>query len=249
MSKYRIGIDTRPDNVTAWVFDLPGCRSISGTREETLALVPVAIGEYLAWLDTHHARPLDAMEPYEYEIVEEITGSGDDLCFEDDRQAVDADELERGIRYIGFAHGDLASLLRPLPQTVLEWKPPATSVKIDAVFSDVRTIRDMEEHVATALTFHLRGVGHAADRVPSPDDPKNLQQAYEVTILRLRQLDAEERSGTAYKRETARGEAEWSARKAVRRIINHVRFHTGEAAIRLAWPTLGVPVVLQGPRE
>ena len=60
MSKYRVGIDTRPDNVTAWVFDLPGCRSISGSREETLALVPIAIGEYLAWLDMHHARPLDA---------------------------------------------------------------------------------------------------------------------------------------------------------------------------------------------
>ena len=123
MSKYRIGIDTRPDNVTAWVFDLPGCRSISGTREETLALVPVAIGEYLAWLDTHHARPLDAMEPYEYEIVEEITGSGDDLCFEDDRSAVDSDELERGISYIGFAHADLASLLRPLTPTVWSGSP------------------------------------------------------------------------------------------------------------------------------
>jgi hypothetical protein len=248
VTRYRVGVEARDQNVTAWVFDLPGCRSISGNREETLALVPIAIGEYLAWLDIHHARPLDATEPYEYEIVEEINVTGD-YCFEDDRRPVDEAELERGIRYIGFAHADLASLLRPLGETVLNWKPPATSVKIDAVYADVRTIRDMEEHVATALTFHLRGVGHVTERVPSPDDPKNLQHAYEVTTLRLRQLDAEERSGTVYKRETARGEAEWSARKAIRRIINHVRFHTGEAAIRLAWPTLGVPVVLQGPRE
>jgi predicted RNase H-like HicB family nuclease len=247
MTKYRVGVETRGENVTAWVFDLPGCRSISGTREETLALVPIAIGEYLAWLEVHHARPLDAMEPFEYEIVEDINVTGD-YCFEDDRQPVGVAELDRGIRYIGFAHADLASLLRPLSETVLDWKPPATSVKIDATYADVRTIRDMEAHVATALTFHLRGVGHVTERVPSPDDPQNLQQAYEVTILRLRQLDADERAGT-YKRETARGEAEWSARKAIRRIINHVRFHTGEAAIRLAWPTLGVPVVLQGPRE
>lgn len=249
MTTFRVGIDNRPDNVTAWVFDLPGCRSISGSREETLALLPVAIGEYLAWLDTHHARPLNAMEPFEYDIVEEINGDGGDLCFEDDRQPVGSEELERVIQYVGFAHADLAALLRPLSSTVLDWKPPATSVKIDAVYDDVRTIRDMEAHVATALTFHLRGVGHVTDRVPSPDDPKNLQQAYEVTILRLRQLNDEERGGTAYKRESPRGESEWSARKALRRIINHVRFHTGEAAIRLAWPTLGVPVVLQGPRE
>ena len=248
MTKYRVGLAVSGDTAAAWMFDLPGCRSISGSREETLALVPVAIGEYLAWLDTHHARPLTAAEPYEYEIVEEVRGN-DELCFEDDRKPVNEDELERGIRYIGFAHADLASLLRPLTETVLDWKPPATSVRIDAVYADVRTIREMEAHVATALTFHLRGVGHVTERVPSPDDPQNLQHAYEVTVNRLRALNAEELGGTAYKRETARGETEWSARKALRRIINHVRFHTGEAAIRLAWPTLGVPVVLQGPRE
>jgi hypothetical protein len=248
MTTYRVGLETRGGNVTAWVLDLPGCRSISSSREETLSLVPIAIGEYLAWLDTHHARPLNASEPYGFEVVEQIDVDAE-ACFEDDRQPVDAEELERGIRYIGFAHADLASLLRPLPDTVLDWKPPATSVKIDASYEDVRTIRDMEAHVASALTFHLRGVGHVTERVPSPDDPKNLQHAYEVTILRLRQLNAEERGAGSFRRETPRGAAEWSARKAMRRIINHVRFHTGEAAIRLAWPALGVPVVLQGPRE
>jgi hypothetical protein len=77
VTRYRVGVEARDQNVTAWVFDLPGCRSISGNREETLALVPIAIGEYLAWLDIHHARPLDATEPYEYEIVEEINVTGD----------------------------------------------------------------------------------------------------------------------------------------------------------------------------
>src|SRR5215211_5924060 len=123
MTKYRVGIDSRDGNVTAWVFDLPGCRSISGTREETLALVPIAIGEYLAWLDTHHARPVDVSEPYEFDIVEEYNENGE-FCFEDDRRPVNEDELERGIRYVGFAHADLASMLRPLTETVLDWKPP-----------------------------------------------------------------------------------------------------------------------------
>ena len=248
MTKYRVGLAIAETNVTAGVFDLPGCRSISGSREETLALVPAAIGEYLAWLERHHARPFDSDEPFEYEIVEEVSENGE-FCFEDDKQPVEDEELERGIRYIGFAHGDFAALLRPLPEVVLNWKPPASSVKIDATYNDVRTIRDMEGHVATALTLHLRGVGHAIERVPSPDDPKDLQQAYEVTIERLRSLNAEERGGTAYRREGPRGEMEWSARKSLRRIINHVRFHTYEAQVRLAWPTLGVPVVLQGSRE
>jgi hypothetical protein len=257
VNKYRVGVGITAGgagagegalSVTAWVFDLPGCRTISGSVEESLALVPVAIGDYLSWLDKHSARPLDAAEPYEFEVVETVK-QDDEFCFENDRQPVTDEELDRGIRYVGFAHADLAALVRPLPDVVLEWKPPPTSVKIDAVYADVRTIREIAEHAATALTFHLRGVGHATERVPSPDDPKSLQQAYEVTVERLRRLNAEERAGTAYKRETARGVAEWSARKALRRIINHLRFHTGEVATRLAWPVLGVPIVLQGPRE
>jgi hypothetical protein len=224
------------------VFDLPGCRSVSGSIEESLALLPVAIGEYLAWRDGH------AVEPFDFEVVEEVRRDGE-FCFEDDKRAVTDEDLESGIASLTKAYEGLSGLLKPLPDVVLDWKPPATSVRIDAIYADVRTIREMAEHVAQALTFHVRGVGQAAERVPPPADPKDLHQALAVTVERLRRLDSEERSGKMYVRETPRGTSEWTARKAIRRLINHVRFHTGEAAGRLTWPTLGVPVVLQGPRE
>src|SRR5581483_5187081 len=136
-----------------------------------------------------------------------------------------------------------------LTDPVLDWKPPASAVKIDAIFPDVRSIREMMQHVATALSFHIAGIGDVVTRVPSPADRFNLQGAYEVTVKRLAALTDEERSGKAYVLKTARGETEWTARKSLRRIINHQRFHTKEIEQRLSWLLLGVPDVLPVARE
>ena len=251
MTRFRVGMGVTTGGpgagegtltATAWVFDLPGCRTIGGSVEESRSLLPVAIAEYLAWRDGR------ADGPFEFDVVEELRRN-DEFCFEDDKRPLSDEDLNQGIQGLEVAFEGFSRLVQPLPDLVLDWKPPATSVRIDAIYSDVRTIREMAEHVAAAMTFHIRGVGRAVERVPPPADPKDLRQAYEVAAERLRRLDAEERSGKAYRRETPRGEAEWSARKAIRRMINHMRFHTGEAANRLTWPTLGVPVVLQGPRE
>jgi len=107
----------------------------------------------------------------------------------------------------------------------------------------------MTQHVATALTFHIAGIGDVIARVPSPQDRNNLQGAYEVTMKRLAALTEEERSGKGYMLKTARGETEWTARKSLRRIINHQRFHTREIEQRLSWILLGVPDVLPVAKE
>jgi hypothetical protein len=52
-----------------------------------------------------------------------------------------------------------------------------------------------------------------------------------------------------FRHSTQRGEAFWTARKVIRRIMAHKRFHTREIEQRLAWLTLGVPEVLPQNRE
>ena len=110
-------------------------------------------------------------------------------------------------------------------------------------------MRDMVDHVGAAMSFHVRGVGDVAQRVQSPPGQPNLLTAFDTTVGRLRALNAEERAGTVYKTTGPRGEAEWTARKAIRRILNHQRFHTREIQQRLAWLTLGVPEILPASRE
>lgn len=244
---YRVGITLRDGSVDGWVFDLPGCRAIGGSREEVMALLPVVIADHAAWLTVHG----ESVQPgTAFEVMEEVSAPPriTEFCFEADRSPLQDEDLARALRHLLFAQEDLTALAGPLPDAVLDWKPPASAVKIDAIYPDVRSIREMLQHVAAALSFHLRGVGTVAERVPEPLR-QDLAASFETAVARLQALDAEERAGTLYRRSGPRGDSEWTAAKAIRRIVNHVRFHTREVQQRLCWLTLGVPEVLPASRE
>jgi hypothetical protein len=233
--------------VDAWVFDLPGCRAIGGSVEEALGLLPAVIGDHVAWLDGHGEVTRDAF-PFDYKVVEQVESTAE-FVFEADMRPMNLDDIETAARLVGFAHDDLVALVRPLPDVVLDWRVPPSAVKIDNIFPDVRSMRDMVDHVGAAMSFHIRGVGEVAGRVPSPAGTPNLFTAYETNIARLRAFNEEERSGRVYRSSSPRGEAEWTARKSLRRIVNHQRFHTREVMQRLAWLTLGIPEFLPASRE
>jgi hypothetical protein len=243
---YNVGIARRDGSVDGWVFDLPGCRAIGATADEVLTLLPVVIADHIVWLDGHGEVTRDAF-PFDVKVVEDVSSTSE-FCFEADRAALTDEHLEQAVRHIGWAHADLVQRTRELPDIVLDWKPPASAVKIDAIYPDVRSIREMLAHIAAAMTFHIRGVGDVTERVPDPECA-TLFNASDTTLSRLRGLNEEERSGKVYTRTGPRGESEWSARKAVRRIANHIRFHAREVEQRLCWLTLGVPEVLPVSRE
>ena len=231
---YNVGISRRPDGlVEGWALDLPGCRAIGSSYEEMVSLMPVAIGEYLAWMDRHGDLSPQAY-PIEWKAVENIETSGD-FVFEAEKQPLSQHEAEGAIRSITNAHEDLMSVVKPLVDVVRDWKPPAGTVKIDAIYPDVRTIRDMTSHVASAMTFHIRAIGDVVSRVPGPADASDLQGAYEATAARIRALTERERSGEVFTQTSPRNISEWTARKSVRRIVNHQRFHTREIEQRLCW--------------
>jgi predicted RNase H-like HicB family nuclease len=244
MPKYRVSIAKRPDGgADAWVVDLPGCRAAAGSLKDALALLPVVVGDHLAWL-AGHGEPVSPDAAFEFEVADEADFAGD-VTFESDRTPLSREELNRAIDHAGYAHADLLERLAKLPDVVLDWVPPASAVKIDQIFPDVRSMRDMLEHLnGVEANFY---VGSLSDE-PVTVTPPMLSELHELTAKRLHALP-EESLGRVFKRTTPRGEMEWTARKAVRRIINHKRFHTREIEQRLSWLTLGVPEILPQNRE
>jgi predicted RNase H-like HicB family nuclease len=244
--KYRVAIAKRPDgSADAWVADLPGCRAAAGSVSGAMELLPVVVGEHLAWL-AGYGEPVDPAAPFEPEMVEETEARGE-FTFAFDREAMSRDEMETAIRHAGYAHADLMNRLAGLPDVVLDWVPPASSVKIDAIFPDVRSIRMMLEHLTTVQANYYIG----SLSVP-PADPRSptLAELQETSAARLRAL-SDEALGRLYKRVNQRSgaEMEWTARKVMRRIIGHTRFHTKEIEQRVSWLALGVPEVLPQNRE
>ncbi len=244
MTKYRIAIAKRPDgSADAWVVDLPGCRAAAGSLEDAMALLPVVAGEHLAWL-SGHGEAVSASDPFDYEVVEQTEARGE-FTFEFDRAPMTRDEMETAIAHAGYAHGDLVALMASLPDVVLDWVPPASSVKIDDIFPDVRSMRMMVEHLATVQANYY--IGSLSEPPAEPQSP-TLVDLHESSVPRLRAL-SNETLGRLFKRVGRRGEMEWTARKVMRRIVSHTRFHTKEIEQRLSWLTLGVPEVLPRNRE
>jgi hypothetical protein len=247
MTTYRVGIHKRPVGADAWVLDLPGCRAIGRDLNEALGLLPVVIAEHTAWLQAH-GEQLDVAGNPSFKVVEEVAADGE-FCFEADGEAFSTEELETALRHSNYAFADLTALAARLPDVVLDWRPPASAVKIDNIYPDVRSIREMLAHASSSGGFFSRNVGDDA-WTPPPATETDIGAVRRAGLERLRTLSDRERS-TVYRRPDPRrgGEAAWSARKVVRRLINHERFHTKEIEQRLAWLLLALPEVMPVSRE
>jgi hypothetical protein len=247
MTTYRVGIHKRPVGADAWVLDLPGCRAIGRDLDEALSLLPVVTAEHVTWLQGHGEK-IDAAEDASFEVVEQVEADGE-FCFEADGEAFSAEELETALRRSDYAFADLTALAARLPDVVLDWRPPASAVKIDNIYPDVRSIREMLAHASGSGGFFARNVGDDV-WTPPPASDADVGAVRRAGLERLRTLSDKERS-TVYRRPDPRrgGEAAWSARKVVRRLINHERFHTKEIEQRLAWLLLALPEVMPVSRE
>ena len=248
MSTYRVAVHQRPTSVDAWLLDLPGCRAIARDRDEAIGLVPIVAAEYLAWLKGH-GEAVDPSAAADFEVVEEIA-SDFEFCFAADSGPFNAEELEVGVRRSDFAFADLTSLASRLPDAVLDWRPPESAVKIDNIYPDVRSIREILVHASGSGGFFVRNIGEAGAWTPPQRDDNDPGTVRRAGLARLRSLTDAERSRVYRQPDPRRGgEAEWSARKVIRRLINHERFHTKEIEQRLAWLLLALPEVMPISRE
>ena len=241
---YRVAIAKRPDgSADAWVADLPGCRAAAGSLRDAMDLLPVVVGDHLAWL-AGHGEAVDPSQPFEHEVIEEIEPRGE-YVFDFDREAMSRDEMASAIRHAGYAHEDLMTQLNGLPDVVLDWVPPASSVKIDQIFPDVRSMRMMLEHLTVVEANYY--IGSLSDEAGERIEVA-LSELHDSSAKRLEGL-SDEALGRVYTRTGPRGELQWTARKVMRRIVSHKRFHTREIEQRRSWLTLGVPEILPQNRE
>jgi len=172
-----------------------------------------------------------------YRVREEVKiegdfGSGDDVGFYiPDLVPVSPDEVERYLRIAGWAHEELLRLLEPMGDEVLDWKRDERT----------RTIREIALHVVRANLWYMTrviddpteagmpevisGADHAVDA-----SPEAVLDAIKVTWEAFRRFAR----GLAHDRRTrvvvptwyASIPERWTARKMLRRSIEHCREHT-----------------------
>jgi len=227
----------------AHVLDLPGCVVRAPTREAALQDLSEAIRAHWTWLRRHGEDAPDAGEAVAIEVAEEQAGGPFDpgdaaALFGPDHGPLGDEEMARYVRLVGHARTDLLALVRDLPDAVLDWTP---------VYMDARperpsfTLRRLLRHVGNAEEWYISRLvppetlppeWEGDDRLPLFDF---LEMERRTALARLRQLDEAQWSAvfhpTAW---TDHPEEAWTARKALRRAVEHERQHTAQARRILA---------------
>lgn len=228
----------------AWVLDLPGCIAGGRDAEAVAQKLPLAIAEHAAWLQQHGER-VDASTAWE--VVERIDAGtqadGDgDFCFADDRRPLPREERETCIARLEFARADLLGLVAALPDVILDWAPPRSSVaSFDAWAPETRSIRDIVGHVLSFEIFYRDSLqdGPARGIFEAVADAAAERK---TTLALLRSLSDEQRARVYHPvRPGATAPGRWTMRKAMRRMLAHERAHAAEIQQRRTWILLDVP--------
>lgn len=220
-------------NWTAHLLDLPGCVAFGRDRAEALAALQRDLGDYLAWLN-RYGEPRPEIEPPVTFAVAELVrnvsparASGEKVaCFGPDRVPLSESDIAQQLRLMRYARTDLDALLDALSPGSLDVVVPGGE----------RTVRDIARHIGSAECWYLT-------RLELDDDPviSSLYDALHVDLrsgLAAIQVEAERRisSWSAAERGaivtpnhlTPYGDEVWTARKVLRRFIEHQREHLAE---------------------
>lgn len=216
---------------------LPGCIVIAKDRKEAIANAPDAIREYFAWLGRHgeHARPPK-------KIAVRVAGvfrngpfkrGGRAALLQPDRAPLTRADMQIFLRRASFSRADLLTLVRGLPNDVLDWKREKDSM----------SVREILRHVGNAEEWYVSRVVKPGTLPPEwkGDDKlpvfKFLAMERRTVVRRFHKLTDAELSGVFYPhRWTAHPDEPWTARKALRRLLEHEREHLGHIRqVLAAW--------------
>lgn len=223
----------------AHILDLPGCVVRAPTRQDALCQLPEAIRGHCAWLRRHGepAPPVSEATPIEIEVAGESSGFGPfdpgdaAALFPPDRRPVTPAEMEQAFRLMAHSRADLLALVGDLPDELLDWQPDPDSF----------SLRRLLRHLGNAEEWYVSRLVDP-ETLPSEwghDEDMPLLEFLEMerrtAVARLRQLTAQERSEVFYPdRWTSHPEEAWTARKALRRFLEHERQHAAQARRILA---------------
>ncbi len=243
---HRVGLSVSDEVIGATVLDLPGCAYEAPSREAVLSMLPVVIAEHMDWLAAH-GETVDssdtAVEIIEQIDVEGAEGAEGEFVFEDDRRPATDSEIETGIRRMRYARADLLELVDSVSDYVMDWRPPLTAMmRIDSWKPQPLTIREIVSDITGAEGYYMRGLRAGREPAAGSLNEYDLRSGQSALFDRLRSLSEDER-GRVYRpiRPWQQAPELWTARKVIRRVISHERFHTAEIRQRIAWIHVGVP--------
>ena len=218
MALYKVCLEVASDGTCmAHVPELAGCFAVGSTREEALERLRRAITEYLTWLAAlgETGAPSAETAEVEIEVAEEVATAGsyprqpsEPLAFfAADEEPLSYHDLQTAVRLLERGRRDLLEFLQGVPDDLLHWQPRP----------DEWSIAETLLHMAYAEASYIARLEEHSEPTPFPQLTAIRSWAYH----RLGRLTEPELS-----RVTSHRGQKWSARKVLRRFLEHDREHT-----------------------
>lgn len=238
MARYTVFLETSNDGTTiAHPPDLPGCTIRAANRAQALAGLPQAIARHLAWLRRHGEVAPPADEPIDIAVSGESSGYGPfapgDMAalLPGEATPITPEEMEPFFRLLHYSRADLLNLIQGLPDDLLDWQPDPSSW----------SIRRVLRHIGNAEEWYVSRIA-APETLPAEwQDDEHMPVGEFLDMERRTALDRLRRSSEAERGQvfhpthwTDHPEEPWTARKVLRRFLEHEREHTEQVRQVLA---------------
>lgn len=216
----------------AHVMQLPGCMVVGESFDDVQGRLPEAVRDYVDWLRGHGETLPDVEGPYTFTQDAVVRGIGparrgdEAALFPQDMDPITDEDLSTYLKIAGFNRSDLLSLTQRLPDDVLDWKAD----------SDAMSVREILRHVGNAEQWYVSRLVEPETLPPEWQDDERLpifaflEMERRTVSERLLRLTDEERSALVMPVRWAKDPENpepWTARKALRRLVEHEREHVG----------------------
>jgi uncharacterized damage-inducible protein DinB/predicted RNase H-like HicB family nuclease len=244
MTQYPLHLESGPRRrkTMVHVLDLLGCTAHGPTTDAALEAAPAAIRDYLRFLQ-QHGEAVDPEAPFTTAVAEHVMegswlGNGDPTPgFGPDFLPLSAGDLGIHLRRLGWLQESLLEPVRDLPSEQWLAEPAGGG----------RSIARIIEHVAESHCVYVRytvgkvdGLSEALRAVQTAlnvsrftfseveDTAAALTHLSRLSASRLEVMTEAERT-----QQTPHGQVTWTARRGLRRMLEHAREHALEIASRI----------------
>ncbi|TXT57944.1 MAG: hypothetical protein BAJATHORv1_10654 [Candidatus Thorarchaeota archaeon] len=234
------------------IIELIGTHARGNSFHELMARLQQELDFQIWWLESHtsltQSQNDGALQPAEIiEGVSELGDSGGEVAlFIFDLESVSNSELDIIIRNMGYNRQDLLDLIRTVPESTL----------LDIPEGKKRNILDILHHICNAEEFYLSRFGPKTDwlyekhlSIPHSDVDKlpiieRLDEVRTASILTLREI-VPACGNTIFTRTeyTQFPQERWTARKVLRRFLEHEREHIYNIRMYLGLPARWHPLI------
>ncbi len=222
--KIAVCLEVGSEGTVAFVPDCPGCWVFGCSPESALAKVRLAVTEWFDWLEKHGEHVQAEAKNFEIEVAEvlrvnynPVEAGKPEPLFWSEIAPITRKDVARTLKLMEYSREDLLTLVSNLSDKVLDWLPSGKP----------RTIRNCLRHIAYVEPWYITRLDVELPVSYPRDIFKLLNHTRKIVIDYLKSMPRGKMRGVFQPKKDKSPICNlWTARKVLRRLVDHERLHT-----------------------